>query len=167
MGAALGIAQPADGRLQVIVAGGGELVELAAQGRRHQDAMDDGPGLLDRAQDRAGADAGAGLQLAIGLEFPNLGPVQGRHLQAAADIVPGLEGDLLQGALHAVEDAAQQARAQFHRQGPAEADGGLAGTHPLGGLVGLDDGLLAAQGDDLAEQAQLADAHLLAVADAR
>ena len=167
MGVTLGIAQPADGRLQVIVAGGGELVELAAQGRRHQDAMDDGLGFLDRAQDRTRTDPGAGLQLTVGLELPHLGPVQGRHVQAAADIVPGLEGDLLQGALDAVEDAPEQARAQFHRQGPAKADGGLAGAHPLGGLVGLDDGLVAAQGDDLAEQAQLADAHLLAVADAR
>ena len=166
VGMALGVAQPADGRLKVVVPGGGELVELAAQGRRHQDAMDDGLGLLDRAQDRAGADPGAGFQLAIGLELPDLGPVQGRHVQAAADVVPGLEGDLLQGALDAVEDAAEQARAQLHRQGPAEADGGFAGSHPFGGLVGLDNGLLAAQGDDLAEQAQLADPHLLAVADA-
>ncbi len=129
--------------------------------------MLDGLGLLHGTEHRAGADFCARLQLAVRREVPDAAAVEGGYVQAAADVVSGFEGDLLQRALHAVEDPAEQSGAQLHRQGPTQAHGGLARAHAVGGLVGLDDRLASAQGDDFAEQPQLPDLHLLAVARAR
>ena len=63
------------------------------------------------------------------------------------------------GTLDSVENAADQAGAQFHAQRSAGGLYGLARAQAGGLLVDLDGSLIAVNLDDLANQTLLADAH--------
>jgi hypothetical protein len=108
-----------------------------------------------------------GCEVTVRLKGPLAFTVQGGHVDAAANVVSGQQRNLLKRPLHAVENAPHQARAQFDRQRPAQALGGLAGADPIGGFIGLHHRPITAQGDHFAEQPQFSDLDLLAVADAR
>ena len=67
----------------------------------------------------------------------------------------------LQGPLDAVEDLAQQTRADLHRQGRPLPHHRVAGPDAAGVLVDLEGGHLAVQGDDLADEARRPHLHHL------
>ena len=63
---------------------------------------------------------------------------------------------MLEAAQHAVEDAAEQPRAQLGAQRAVAQHGGGARAEPAGVLVGLDHRVLAVEGDDLGREALVA-----------
>ena len=78
--------------------------------------------------------------------------IEGVHHDAAGDAVPRLLPDLGEGALDAVVDGLDEARAQLHGKGCAGGEHGLAGADAAGLLVDLDGGAVISQLDDLAYQ---------------
>ena len=108
-----------------------------------------------------------GLQAVVGSNGHSRLRSSESHVQAARNVVAGHLGDLVQRSLHAVEDALQQPRAELDRQRVAKPSDRLAGAQSLGRFVGLHDGIVAFERDDLADDVQAADAHLFAVAPAR
>ena len=87
--------------------------------------------------------------------------------QPARDIVASNAGDLLQRTLYAVENTLQQAGAELDCQRVAQAVHGLTGAQSVGRFVSLHDCIVAFEGNDLADDVEAADAHLLAVAPTR
>ena len=123
-------------------------------------------GLLDGAQYGAAADLAACPEVRVGREPPLARAVEVVHLQAARNVVAACLHELLQGALDAVEDTAEQTRAQLHREGMAQGDHRIAGPEHLRGFVHLHQRTIAVQADHLAGEVELAHAHLFPVGDA-
>ena len=124
--------------------------ELAGHAGGHHDLVGDDLRLLDGAQHVAAGELVA--HLGHGGEAPQLLVVQGVHHDAARDPVPRLLPDLGEGALDAVVDGLDEARAQLHGQRRAGGEHGLAGADAAGLLVDLDGGAVISQLDDLAYQ---------------
>ena len=164
---ALCITYACDRAVERVAAGGREVDQLAADCRRHQDAMLDGLGFLHCSQARARCDLPARLQAVGWAERPGALAVERMDAQPARDIVAGDAGDLLQRTLHAIENTLQQAGAELDCQRVAQTVHGLTGTQSIGRFVGLHDRIVTFQGNDLADDVEAADAHLLAIAPAR
>ena len=119
------------------------------------DLVEDGLGLLDRAQHIATHHPGPGLD-GRG-ERPLLLPVQGGHLHAPGESVASADlPDDLQRALDPVVNILDQAGAQLHGQGRAGGDHLSAGPQSGGLLIDLDGGGVPSHIQDLADQALLA-----------
>ena len=96
------------------VACGNDVQQLAVDAGRRQDAVEDGRSFLHAAEQRAGLDLGAGGEIGRRLEAPQARTVERRNVHPARNKVASLLGVFEQGALHAVENAAEQARPQLH-----------------------------------------------------
>ena len=118
------------------------------------DLVEDGVGLLDRAQHVAADDLVPRLH--HGGELPLLLPVQGGHLHAPGQVVASAHlPDDLQGALNAVVDIFDEAGTQLHGQGGAGGDHLRPGAQAGGLLIHLDGGRVPGHVQDLADKALL------------
>ena len=78
--------------------------------------------------------------------------IEGVHHDAPGDAVPRLLPDLGEGALDAVVDGLDEARAQLHGQGRAGGEHGLPRADAAGLLIDLDGGPISPKLNDFADQ---------------
>ena len=135
---------------------GANLLHLTGDTVGHHDLLLDDRGLLDRAEDVTGDEL-----VALGDrgdELPLFLLVQGRDLHSPAqEVAVGDLHDLVQGALDAVVDRADEAGAQLDGERHVGRNDGLAGPEALRLLVDLDGGLVPVNLNDLADQLLVAD----------
>ena len=153
---ALGINQNSD-RLGDGIAAAPDALDLAAQSGRNHDLMENGAGLLDRADDIAGGELVTGLRHSD--KIPLLITVQRRDVRTAGDAVAGQGAQLGQRALDSVVDIVQHAGSEFdgHRHSGGNNIG--SGTKAGGFFINLDGSLVPCHIQDLTDQAAGTDAH--------
>ncbi len=128
---------------------------LPAQPSGTRTLVEDERRLLDLAEDVPLLDLVAGL--ARGLELPDPGPVERRHLDAAGDEVARLRPDAVERPLDAVVDGAEQARPELDAQRPPGQRDRLSRPDAGRVLVDLDVGPVFLELDDLADEAERPD----------
>ena len=105
----------------------------------------------------AGFQGGAGR--AIGAEVPAPAAVEWKRVLPAGDKITAVFLQLVQGALQAVEHAAEQSRAEAYCQGPLRGRDRLANAEATIVLEDLDRGDPALETDHFTGQATAADKH--------
>jgi hypothetical protein len=143
-------------RVDVVLAGRHDLLQLAFELRRHQHPVDDGLALGSGADDVAANDL-----LPCGgdrSEVPQLLAVQRRGDGTALDVVAALGNDG-QRTLHAVVDRGEQPRSQLDEERTFGRFDRVADLQTGGVLVDLDRRAVALEPDDLTHQALVSDAH--------
>ena len=163
----IGPAQAQDAVLDGVLALGRMFDHLTLDTRWHQDSVDDGLGLLNRGEDLARLQFLSDLNIRVGNHVPLVLAIQRHDLETAGDVLAAHLQHLVQRSLQAVEDLAEHARTQLHRQRVTQIDDLLARFQRLGRLIHLDQRIVLAQVNHLAHDAKLADLDLGAVDDAR
>ena len=149
-------ADAGDDLVDRVVPRGGEPDEFTGEAVRYHDAVQDGFRLRDGAEHVAASDGAA--DGSGGREGPLLFTRQGRGLHAAGDVWPLQAHDLLERALDAVIDVADEAGAELHGQRRAGAHDLRAGAEPARLLIDLDGGAASRHIQNLSDQPLFADA---------